>query len=74
MQFQSSDSYTVDKRYRNMGNATDDGTALSFLKNYEKSMGKRIRSDNRPNLESELRTEDRFIFPEGTYRNMFTAK
>ena len=57
-----------------MGNATDDGTALSFLKNYEKSMGKRIRSDNRPNLESELRTEDRFIFPEGTFRNMFTAK
>ena len=56
-----------------MGNATNDGTALSFLKNYEQSMGKQIRSQKRPNLESELRTEDRFVFPEGTFRNMFTA-
>ena len=75
MQYQSSASHKVDNRYRNMERATDNDRALAFLK----SASERIRQQQNPNLESERRMEDRFIYANpatnfetlASFRNMF---
>lgn len=70
---QLSQDYSVDSRYRGMGQAQDNTAGKQFVTSFLKR-----RELEKPPIESELRQEDRFFIggpgdTQYTFRNGFTA-
>ena len=68
MKPQLSQDYNVDSRYRGMEDAQDNNRGRQFVEQYIA----RRRAQAEPNMESERRQEDRFVFDGNTrFRNLF---
>jgi len=68
MKPQLSQDYNVDNRYRGLEDAQDDNRGRQFVEQYIE----RRRAQAEPNMSSERRQEDRFVFDGNTsFRNLF---